>query len=239
MASNTSQSIFWGLFLSLLLVSPSVLLAAGTKDSKPAKQDLDKELLKKYGSYRPKEILYLKDNMASGERVDLDNEYFKISYPKCFKVEPTVEDSDDVTIKNSASLDLTRTEKCSQYRKKKETNTIRVAFPNNMDFIEPERIEAAQSEASKVVYRQMIDVNHAAGVLFYEIGTSTEADHKINLNMVLTSLMACKGKTNEIYRISTMLAVDEEAIKIIKAKKFDLPKDIRQIISSFQCRKDR
>lgn len=192
-------------------------------------------LFEKHGSFRPKEVLKIRDTLKVEERVDLDNEYFFISYPKCFKAEPTP-DPYEATTKNSASVDLIRTKNCHLYNPDSSVNLITIW--NDLTFLEPDLIEKHE-KASRAFYRQMIDVNGVPGVVYLSIGMPAINLSAPELRAGMTIELACKGKNNELIHIRFLVGRKDKAKEIVEKKLFDIPEDYKQIVGSFRCRKDR
>ncbi len=170
--------------------------------------------------------------------MDLNNEYFKISYPKCFHVEATGGDDDEGTSKDSASIDLHRTKKCKNYSYDDYFNLIQVNYEFLTHYSGPEEIDSIEPSAT-TAYRQPIDVHGIPGIVNLNLGLSAEVEKKFEPKIGFDAFLFCKGKKNEVFHFQMVTSKGEEAIKYLEKKKFDLPEDFKQILSSFECQKNR
>lgn len=200
-------------------------------------EKLNIELRKKYGTHRPKEVLFLKSSIPANDRADLVNNYFEISYPKCFNVDLTIPGDPGVTVETSASVDFIRTKKCNLYSNIKGDPTSdfnRIHLTYDTYFSDPKLTES-HPKGSKKFYRQMIDIDGVEGVAYMGVGLDLKHVVVSGWNVVV----ACKGKKNESFIFSIPGQRGTEVIETLKNKKFELPEDFKQIVSSFRCRKDR
>lgn len=235
MANNILTAILiFGTFIFAVL--PASGKSNGINSSTKISESTPEAVLKKYGSHRPKTVLSLKDTTNEGAPVELDNKYFKISYPVCFKVRPTIEDSDDVNIKNSASIDLSRNKECIEYDPNKDSNSIHLRYDSH--YIEVDKLERFEA-ASNAVYRQMVTIGPRKGVIFASVGLSSEADHWQKLRLGWTVVIECKGIKNELFRFTFLGAREDEAVRIVDKKDFQIPSDFGAVVSSFRCKSDR
>jgi hypothetical protein len=221
-------SRIFALLVCMLIMSPAGL--GKTEEKKVQKfEDVVKELLKKYGSYRPKEILNINDEMPSSDRVDLDNDYFKISYPKCFKAEPAdgAEDTSE-TIHNVAAIQLVKSSDCSEGPPK----FVYLFLTSDLDI---DKIESYEP-ASKVLYRQFLKISNLRALSIVRLKDISIGDKK-SFELFSDVYIECKkNKKNQIFSLGVSVSKEENINSVLSKKDFSLHPDIRKILSSFKCK---
>ncbi len=229
---ETSSQQYRKYFWKVLLIS-GLSQACFAKDQKlTAPGPSGPALIKEYGAYRPSGKLILNREPKSSDNLELENDWFDVSYPSCFKVEPSLADADDITNKNSASVTFKRTEKCRLF--KKDFDTVGVSFNSKVDENQIGRAEASIDKGPETAYAQLVSVNGHPGDISATIRTS---DNKTFLFWHLYIL--CKGKRNEIFEIVFSSPHDLDLKQALKAKSFEIPEDYKSIASSFKCKTNR
>ncbi|MFZ4402834.1 MAG: hypothetical protein ACOYOK_01920 [Pseudobdellovibrionaceae bacterium] len=227
-------------FVNLIIIFMTSLALANDKVDEHKKPEYHqafpraKELLKKFGLIiEPKEVLEWRNTLAKDERIDLDNEYFRISYPKCFKVEPTVEGEEGINIKNSASLVFTRTDKC-------KPSTIKSADSFTFAYDSKTKKTDLKGSGSEItIYKQYIDIHGLQGAVHWSLDDSYENKDVGYMPYTRWSIdILCKGKKeNSIFQAIATYPEGDDVAPFLEKKSFDIPEDFKQIIGSFQCPK--
>ena len=220
-------------FFSLTLMATTIFNAK--KESVEFYKKKEADLLKKYGSFRPIDILALNVVGKKSDLVDIENKYFSISYPKCFIVESTSGVDDNVDIKKSTSLDFKRTSNCKLYKKNLELDSLQLFYEAN--YSDPQHAESDPAQSNSV-YRQTLNVNGATGVVYLNFSLSTEGYHWRDPILEWEGIISCEGKASRSFKFLFLQARDNDVDVFMKIKKFELPEDFMQIISTFKCRKD-
>ncbi len=224
---NKQVAIF--ILISSLCLSQSTL----AKDKEPIiTKEIGVELVKEFGAYRPAERLILNREPKSPSNLELENDWFDVLYPTCFKVEPTIEDSDDVTIKNSASVTFDGREKCTLG--KGDPKAVVVSYGYALETEIADRVGKVINKGPATAYAQTISINDLSGNISATIRTSNSETYLLwEINI------PCRGKKNELFQIGFASPSNLNLREILKSKKFEIPAKIKTIVSSFRCKKTR
>ncbi len=203
------------------------------------------EFVEKYWQSRSNEVLYIKDNMRTDSRIDLVNENFSISYSKCFEVAPTQEAANiNENNKTASNLIFTRTSNCKHYKDKNVTNWFSIKFVDFLTKKEADLYFSNKVNTSPVVFmNQVVNLNnHKAEIsasIFLSTTVATNNEYKKQLKMRWEMNILCEGKEYEQFRFTFMTESYDELLEFVTTKKYEIPEDFMQIISTFKCRKDR
>ena len=183
--------------------------------------------------------------MPSGNRVDLVNENFSISYSKCFEVAPTQEAANiNENNKTASNLIFTRTSNCKHYKDKNVANWFSIKFVDFLTKKEADLYFSNKVNTSPVVFmNQVVNLNnHKAEIsasIFLSTTVATNSEYKKQLKMRWEMNILCEGKEYEQFRFTFMTESYVELLEFVTTKKYEIPEDFMQIISTFKCRKDR
>ncbi len=196
---------------------------------------------KKYWKPRTNQIFYIKDNMPSDNRVDLENENFNISYSKCFEVSPTQEAANiNENNKTASNLIFTRTSKCKNYKDKNVANWFSIKF---VDFLTKKEANLYFSNkvnmSSVVLMNELVNINNHKSEINANIIKSNDIERPNEMFMRWEMNILCEGKEYVQYRFTFMTESYDELLELVTTKKYKIPEDFMQIISTFKCRKDR
>ncbi len=232
-------------FIIILLLCVIVQVQGSAKNEniknfKAAQVELE-AFNKKYWKPRTNEVFYIKDNMPSGNRTDLLNDNFNISYPKCFDVEPTQEAANiNENIKTASNLIFTRTSKCKSYKDKNKVNWFSLKF---VDFLTKKEaslyFDSKVNTSPVVLMNQLVSLNDLKAEIIANIVKSNDIDKQKKMFMRWEMNILCKGIEYEQFRFVFMTESDSELLEFVTIKNYEIPEDFMQIISTFKCRKDR
>ncbi|MFV3408458.1 hypothetical protein ACNH6C_07610 [Bdellovibrio bacteriovorus] len=155
------------------------------------------------------------------------NPFFSAVYPKkCFSLLPNGGGDD---ISDSLGLVFERTMSCGGYQKSTENkNWLAVRLTNEYS--------GKDSVAEKImrgsaVYKSLGTINgKSAAILLLASMDSLGGTGQVVANIKV--YVHCKGKH---YVFDTSFEPGQTSIDIIRSRKFEIPKDFKDIISSFEC----
>ncbi len=205
------------------------------------------DFVKKYWKPGKYQVLTINDNMSKSERVDLKNDYFNVSYPKCISAKPTEAGSDEKTnLKNTGSIDFDRTSKCKNFKGKHVTNWLGLWYSGEVsdetvsryhDFYMKPKFEGDSVMVPARFLNQNAIVNGQKAYINGSILTSNDKEKPNEVVMRWEMDILCEGKKNVEFKFSFMTESYDQLLAFVTTKKYEIPEDFMQIISTFKCKK--
>ena len=187
------------------------------------------------------DTIFISDTLGSAGRVDLDNDYYKISYNECIKAELLIEDTDDngkpIPLTKSAGLAFVRTKECKSKNKYNFSDRMLVYHFSEARDLQSLKLYDKNLDSKYTIYRNIIRINGFKGSietqLYYDGGRNSDLPFRVIIEIL------CEGKRNEIYQITADASSYQEQLNFVTKYNYQLPEDMMQIISTFKCRSDR
>lgn len=182
-----------------------------------------KAIAKKNGVLKPTEILTWKLSAKEIPKdwVLIDNSYFSVSYPACFRVLGEEGESDP---KISSSLAFTRRSNCPNFIKDHiNENFLTIRYFDSAGITSLEKAYTLDY----TLLKQKVNLNGVDAVLFAGLFKENE----IRLRWQIFTI--CNGKT---FRIVSELPAGSLSQERVDKNNYDFPEDFKKIVSTFKCK---
>lgn len=201
-------------------------------------QKFARDIYKERGALKPKEILEWKVDQkdTSKEWTQLDNLFFKASYPRCFSVvgeggDPDVGDDPYKT----PSVSFRRESKCLNFSKdlSSDAQTLSIGFNGNLSS-KPTYDVDGRIFGGDLLFRQKMKINKAQAVFVASITDTCEENKcpsKVQLRYEI--YMVCKKR---IFNFTYVAPPGLISLERIEKSDYQFPEDFKKIISTFRCK---
>ncbi len=209
-----------------------IILTGLSSVAEPEGKNIAYKTAKQKGVIEPAEVLKLETQKKDIPKdwMKLDNNYFSVSYPECFKFE-ALGDVDDP--KMAAEVILKRESSCLQYKENwNESNWLSIQYT-----LSPAKTIGLKSSFLGVspVFRQKAEVNKLES--FVVAGLMDHFDEKTKsyvYDIRWQIIIKCK---NKVFLGIFWTPPGQASVDRVNANDYSIPDDFKEIISTFQCKK--
>ena len=196
-----------------------------------------KELVKKYGTIFKGDLLVLKDDPSWKDRIVIKNDYgFEVSYPKCYKIDAS-DGTDEINEKTTASMNFIRTEKCKNIKIPINLDSFDITYLYGRRDVD---LKSSLFLSGQTIYTQPIKVNGSDGLISGELQIGNIGGYSKPQEYIRYSVkVKCADPIDRYFMSIIQLKYGEESMEVLKSKKYGLPEDVLQILSSFKCTKTK
>lgn len=184
-------------------------------------------LIKQHPKVRSTDYLILENLMNENERTDVDNKYFKYSYDKC--ADPEVPYGANKNLKETTIVVFNRSEACGAKSKYEEILLITEAGKRASEHINQQRLSARDNEK----YDRLIKINGADGNISAELKLSE--DEKSFGKPFLKWVIDVVCKDNYSYEMIFSTRDEQDTLRRLTNKDYEIPEEIKRLVSSFRC----